>query len=107
MHSIVQQKPRLWEALLAAAFSLVLAGCAVTTEPLKPEEREKIAAEAREQLFAGQEPLAAPLTLAEATARAIKYQAESRQRRMEEAAAAAQLDVAQFDLLPKVVVNAG
>jgi outer membrane protein TolC len=107
MHPLVQQKSRSWLGLLAAGLGLTLAGCAVTTEPLKPEEREKIAAEAREQLFAGQEPLAAPLTLAEATARAIKYQAESRQRRMEEAAAAAQLDVAQFDLLPKVVVNAG
>jgi outer membrane protein TolC len=107
MHLIVQQKPQPWVALLVAAFSVALAGCAVTTEPLKPEEREKIAAEAREQLFAGQEPLTGPLTLAEATARAIKYQAEGRQRRMEEAAAAAQIDVAKFDLLPKVVVNAG
>ncbi len=107
MHPIVQQKPRSWVALLAAAMAFALAGCAVTTEPLKPEEREKIAAEAREQLFAGQEPLAGPLTLAEATARAIKYQAEGRQRRMEEAVAAAQIDVAKFDLLPKVVVNAG
>ena len=47
------------------------------------------------------------MRLAEATARAIKYQAEHRQRRMEEAAAAAQLDVAQFDLLPKLTANAG
>ncbi len=107
MHPIVQQKPRSWVVLLATAMGLALAGCAVTTEPLKTEEREKIAAEAREQLFAGQESLAGPLTLAEATARAIKYQAEGRQRRMEEAAAAAQIDVAKFDLLPKVVVNAG
>ena len=58
-------------------------------------------------MFEGQEPLETPLTLSQATARAIKYQAEHRQRRMEEAAAAAQLDVARFDLLPKLTANAG
>jgi outer membrane protein TolC len=107
MHSLVQQKPQLAVALLVAAAAVALAGCAVTTQPLDSAERERLAAEARDQLFAGQEPVARPLTLAEATARAIKYQAEHRQRRMEEAAAAAQLDVAQFDLLPRLAVNAG
>ena len=58
-------------------------------------------------MFEGQEQIEAPLTLAEATARAIKYQAEHRQRRMEEAASQAQLDVAQWDLLPKLMLSAG
>jgi outer membrane protein len=58
-------------------------------------------------MFEGQDAIQGPLTLAEATARAIKYQAEHRQKRMEEAAAAAQLDVAKFDLLPKLTTNAG
>ena len=66
-----------------------------------------MAAETRQRMFEGQEPLEGPLTLSQATARAIKYQSEHRQRRMEEAAAAAQLDVAQFDLLPKLTANAG
>jgi outer membrane protein TolC len=79
----------------------------VTTPPLAPGERERLGQEAREQLFAGQEPVDRALTLEEATARAIKYHAEQRQRRMEEAAAAAQLDVAQFDILPRIVANAG
>ena len=58
-------------------------------------------------MFEGQEAIEQPLTLAEATARAIKYQADHRQRRMEEAAAAAQLEVARFDLLPRITGNAG
>jgi outer membrane protein TolC len=87
--------------------SLVLAGCAVTTQPLEPAERDRLGQDARDQLFAGQERFERPLTLEEATARAIKYHAEQRQRRMEEAAATAQLDVAQFDLLPRFVANAG
>jgi outer membrane protein TolC len=108
MRSIVQQKPE-WTGgvVVAVLWALLLAGCAVTTAPLDPAERERLGLDARDQLFAGQEPVERPLTLEEATARAIKYHAEQRQRRMEEAAAAAQLDVAQFDLLPRFVANAG
>lgn len=93
--------------VLAAALCAMLCGCAVVTQPLTPGERERLAADSQRQLFEGQEPLKEPLTLAQATARAIKYHAEHRQRQMEEAAAAAQLEVAQFDLLPKLTANAG
>ena len=92
---------------LAAALVVLLGGCAVITRPLDAAQRERLAAEAQRQLFEGQEPIERPLRLAEATARAVKYHVELRQRRMEEAAAAAQLDVAQFDLLPKLTANAG
>jgi outer membrane protein TolC len=109
MRSVVQQKPE-WPggapfAVLLAA--LLLAGCAVSTERLDPAERERLGLEARDQLFSGQEAVTRPITLEEATARAVKYQAEQRQRRMEEAAAAAQLEVAQFDVLPRLMANAG
>ncbi len=77
------------------------------TEQLSAEEREQLAADSRRQMFEGQEAVERPLTLAEATARAIKYQADHRQKRMEEAAAAAQLEVARFDLLPRLTANAG
>ena len=93
-------------AAFTAAALLLLSGCAAT-EALTAEERERLAVDSREQLFAGQEAIERPLTLAEATARAIKYQADHRQRRMEEAAAAAQVEVAKFDLLPRVTANAG
>jgi len=85
---------------------MLLGGCA-TTEKLSAEEREQLAERSRQEMFEGQEAIERPLTLAEATARAVKYQADHRQRRMEEAAAAAQLDVARFDLLPRVTANAG
>jgi outer membrane protein TolC len=74
---------------------------------LGADERARNAVESRAALFDGQEPLTGPLTLAEAVARAIKYQAEYRQRQMEQAAAEAQLDVAKFDLLPRLTANAG
>jgi len=85
---------------------MLAAGCA-TTEPLSAEEREQLAADSRRQMFESQEAVERPLTLAEATARAIKYQADHRQRRMEEAAAAAQMEVARFDLLPRLTASAG
>ena len=90
-----------------AATAALLAGCTVMPSPLGADARARVAAEAHEALFAGQEPLAGPLSLAEAMARAIKYQAEYRQRQMERAAAEAQLDVAKFDLLPRLTANAG
>src|SRR5262245_40050180 len=92
-------------AAFIAAFLILLGGCAAT-EPLSADEREQLA-ESRQQLFDGQEAIERPLSLADATARSIKYQADARQRRMEEAAAAAQLEVAKFDLLPRVTANAG
>ena len=94
-------------ALAAALCALLLGGCAITPRPLDSAEREQLAAETRQKMFEGQDALKGPVTLSEATARAIKYQAEHRQRRMEEAAAEAQLDVAQWDLLPKLMLNAG
>ena len=92
---------------LLAALCLALCGCAVTPRPLDSAERDQLATDTRKQMFDGQDPIQGPLTLGEATARAIKYQAEHRQRQMEQAAAEAQLDVAKFDLLPKLMVNAG
>ena len=94
-------------AAFTAALLTLLVGCSSLTDPLTAEERDKLAEDSRKQMFEGQESLERPLTLAEATARAIKYQADYRQKRMEEAAAAAQIDVAKFDLLPKVTANAG
>lgn len=104
-----KQKRRLALArsALGTALAVLLAGCAVSTKPLDAAQRQSLAEDVQRQLFAGQEPLERPLTLPEATARAIKYQAEHRLRQMEEAAAAAQLDVAQFDLLPKLTASAG
>ncbi|MES1264686.1 MAG: TolC family protein, partial [Variovorax sp.] len=80
---------------------LLFAGCTVTTPRLNEDERARVGAESQTGLFAGQEPLTGPLTLSEAVARAIKYQADYRQRQMEQAVAEAQLDVAKFDLLPR------
>jgi len=93
--------------VLFASLAASLSGCIVFPKPLDTAERERLAAESQRALFERQDPLNGPLTLPEAVARAIKYQADYRQRQMEEAAAVAQVDVAKFDLLPRFTVSAG
>ncbi|MBK8064373.1 MAG: TolC family protein [Betaproteobacteria bacterium] len=87
--------------------AVLLGGCSVIPVPLETSERERIAAEAAQKLFAGQEPLTRSVSLYEATARALKYQMEYRVRMMEQAVALGQLDVSRFDMLPKLMINAG
>ena len=90
-----------------AVLLAILCGCAVTPSPMTSDARDRLAGQSRDRLFAGQEPLPKALTLYQATARAIKYQAEYRSKLFEEAVSLGQLDVAQFDLLPKLTMNAG
>lgn len=91
----------------AALVMCCVAGCAMTPVPLTTEERELIGKDARQRLFADQEKPADKLTLSDATARAIKYYADYRLRNLEEVLNAAQLDVARFDLLPRITASAG
>jgi outer membrane protein TolC len=58
-------------------------------------------------MFAVQESIGHPLTLEEAFARALAYNLDQRVKMMEEAVAQNDLDLSRFDLLPKVIANAG
>ena len=60
----------------AALLVLGLGGCSVIPTPFGPAERERLAAETQSALFEGQEPLLGPVSMSEAMARAIKYQAD-------------------------------
>lgn len=62
---------------------------------------------ARAAAAADVEPIPAALSLDEALARALKYNLDRRARLMEEALAHRQLDVAHFDMLPRVLAQAG
>lgn len=52
-------------------------------------------------------PINGPLSLDEAMARALKYNLDRRAKQMEEALALGQLDVTKYDMLPKVLAQAG
>ena len=58
-------------------------------------------------MYADQEPVRAPLTLEEAAARAIKYNLDYRLHLMETALQQGNLEVSQFDMLPRLTASAG
>ena len=59
--------------LLVTALGLALAGCAVSPQPFTQADRmERVKAD-QARLLADQEAIKAPLTLADAVARALKY----------------------------------
>lgn len=87
--------------------ALAISGCAVTSQPIERSVSEQRAQSDLQAMFADQEPLNGPLTLHEAMARAVKYNLEARLKVMEEAMAQRQVDLATFDMLPRMALSAG
>lgn len=93
--------------------SLLSAGLAVTgcsslkPQPVSSREVTDIARADGQALQRDVAPLTGPLRLEEAIARAIKYNAERRLRRMDEALAFDGMDAARYDMLPRLVASAG
>jgi outer membrane protein TolC len=92
--------------LLGVALAAV-AGCAVTPKPMSGDDIAKRVQNDRAKMYADQEPIRSPLTLSEVGARAVKYNLDYRLKIMEEALAQGSLDVAQWDMFPRLLVNAG
>jgi len=95
--------------LLATTLAVItLAGCAnLKPEALQDAAIVQQAKNVKEQQASAVEPISGPLTLEEAIARAIKYNAERQVRILEEAMAYGTMDLANFDMLPKLMANAG
>jgi outer membrane protein TolC len=95
---------------LGATGLLILSGCStLNVESAKlslPEVRSALQ-EDKAALTRDVEPLAGPLTLDGAIARAIKYNAERRYKAMEEAVAMGTFEAGKFDMLPKLIASAG
>ncbi|PWC45867.1 TolC family protein [Azospirillum sp. TSO22-1] len=92
-------------AVLSA--SLLAAGCAIKPEPLSAEENLARVRKDLSVVLAPQEPVSKPISMHEAMARAIKYNLDERVKIMETAVASQQLDLSQYDMLPRVVASAG
>lgn len=92
---------------LAIGTAFIAVGCAVKPVAITDEAHLKRAAADQRRLFDDQDAIKTPLTLADAIARAVKYNMDYRVRLMEEAAALGQTDLANFDLLPKLTAAAG
>lgn len=98
-----------WLKLLSLVpASLTLAACSsLTPQPVTPKEISEIARADALALQRDVAPLAGPLRMEEAIARAIKYNAERRLRRMDEALAFGGMEASRYDMLPRLVASAG
>ncbi len=88
-----------------SVYSLVVAGCAVKPVPLTLNDIQGRVRHDLAELTHHQEPVAKPITLYEAMARALKYNLEARVKGLQEMVAHRQLDLSHFDMLPKVVAE--
>lgn len=104
--SMEQFRP--WRRLaLLAGTAVLLAGCAVEVTPITTEEHIQRSLADRPLLFSEQEPITGAISLDEALARALKYNLDQRLSMFEQALQLNQLDLANYDMLPKLTANAG
>jgi outer membrane protein TolC len=113
LHSFITSKnnrtlPRSLIVGTAIGAALLISACG--TAPLQPLSKSDIVHQAaldRQAAQAGVEPITGALSMDEAIARALKYNLDRRTRLMEEALAMNQLDTAKWDMLPRLVADAG
>lgn len=84
-----------------------LTACSVGTSPTDIAERAARADVDKAALFGGQEEVTKPITLYEAIARAVKYNARQRVDAMEQAIVAGISDSATMDMLPQLAASGG
>lgn len=90
------------------ALSLTMAaGCSVPPAALQEGEFKQGLAADRAAAESMAEPVLRALTIEEAVARALKYNLERRVRMLEEAVALGQVEVGGFDMLPRLIAQAG
>ncbi|AUG99815.1 TolC family protein [Prodigiosinella confusarubida] len=93
--------------LSISVVALVISGCTVSTKPINKTESLRRANADLSIMFSHQEPVTGPITLHDAMARALKYNLEARVKVMEHALSQNQLDLASFDMLPRLAAEAG
>jgi outer membrane protein TolC len=96
------------KAIFLSMLALSLSACS-TIAP-RPFSEQELASQGGLDKAAAQadvEPVAGALTLEQALARALKFNLDRRAKMMEEALALGQLDVARYDMLPKLMAQAG
>lgn len=92
---------------LMLAGAVTLSGCAVSPQDFSASEMSLINQNDRLIAFADMEPHGELITLDEAIARALKYNLDQRVKLLEQSLAAGELEAGKFDMLPKLMANAG
>ncbi|MEM8772431.1 MAG: TolC family protein [Pseudomonadota bacterium] len=93
--------------ILLCVSTAALAGCVVTPKPFSADEIEAQSLERQSAFTAEQEAISGPISIYEATARALKYNLDYKVELFDEALRTRELKLAQYDLLPQLVANAG
>lgn len=94
--------------LIAGVLVVVLTGCGlVSPKPYTEQEVEERVAKDRLSMYADQEPISKPLSFYEAAARALKYNLEYRLKLMEAALSDGLMDMASWDMMPRLLAGAG
>lgn len=93
--------------ITAIATAMTLAGCAVSPQELKTSEIQSINTSDRTAAVADVVPFGEMLTLDEAVARALKYNLDQRVKMFEQSLAAGELEAGKYDMLPKLLADAG
>jgi outer membrane protein TolC len=99
---------RKWLRLIPlTAAAVLLAGCAVTLEPLTAEDVRERVQQDQFQIYGNQEPILAPIGFDEALARALRHNLDYRLKIMESALNLSLAEVSRYDMLPSVIASAG
>lgn len=98
---------RLIRTSLSMLVIATLSACSVNPVPITQADRLNTLTLERALLAKDQHPVKGPITLEEAMARTIKFNLENRVKMMEQALALGQIDLSRYDMLPKLVANAG
>lgn len=97
-----------WMLGLAGAAILGLSGCAnIVSLPLSSADLTQANRADSQEARKGVEPITGALTLDEALARALKYNLDRRAKMLEEAIALNLLEASHYDMLPKLLAQAG
>lgn len=86
---------------------LLIAGCSITPKPITQAEQKELQDLDKANTYKDVETVGITMTLSEAVARGLKYNLDYRAKMMEQAIALGTLDVSRYDMLPKVLANAG
>jgi outer membrane protein TolC len=86
---------------------VMLGGCSITPKPTSASEIQARVVEDQLAMFSAQEPLSQPVSLDEATARALKYNLDHRLKLMESALSTGLADLSRYEMLPSLLVSAG
>lgn len=92
---------------LSLSIALILSGCSVKPQQLTPQETLAQANTDMATLMLETEPVLTPVDLDQAIARAIKHNRERKLQTLEAVLEQGQLDLNNFDMLPKLTANAG